>query len=609
LLGSLPLPLAVALWQRKLTTVMHVSINGDFMNDIRAAIYARKSTESIDRQIASIGDQIKEVKPLVDRDGAALVVQLKESQSASKLGRPVFNDLMEKVESGEINRIYCWKADRLARNPVDGATVRWAIKQGKLVVVTPQQIYSRNTDANLLLSFEFIFSEKYTDDLSRNVKRGNRGKLDRGEWCGVAPIGYLNKLDDHTIVPDPDRFHKVRELWDMRLKGMSVQDIRIAAKDKLDLRTMRRKRVGGNPVQMSTLYRMFKNPFYYGLIKRHHDGKLYQVPGAHEPMITKEEFLKVQNLFGDKKIKKTTRKPFSFTGIISCGECGCMVTAEEKVKTNGKKYTYYRCTKRKQDVRCSQRTIRLEDLEDQITEVLESITIPSTFVSWALDVLKSRNKEMVQINKNQLANLQRQYSMIDRQLDTLLDMRLDDSISDEMFCDRKNKIESRRSDLKKKMHDLESNSDQWRSVCERTFVFAKSAKDDFDSGSHEVKRQIFSTIGSNFVLKDRCLSVELKPYFELIAEKRREAKRLELPILGLNKTKKQPLKKEIVFWQGRQDSNLQPTVLETATLPIELLPYPHRKLRKLFHLRLPDCGARRRTDQYALLRSSPVRHI
>ena len=28
-----------------------------------------------------------------------------------------------------------------------------------------------------------------------------------------------------------------------------------------------------------------------------------------------------------------------------------------------------------------------------------------------------------------------------------------------------------------------------------------------------------------------------------------------------------------LFWQGRQDSNLQPTVLETATLPIELHPY------------------------------------
>ena len=26
-------------------------------------------------------------------------------------------------------------------------------------------------------------------------------------------------------------------------------------------------------------------------------------------------------------------------------------------------------------------------------------------------------------------------------------------------------------------------------------------------------------------------------------------------------------------WQGRQDSNLQPTVLETVTLPIELLPF------------------------------------
>lgn len=36
---------------------------------------------------------------------------------------------------------------------------------------------------------------------------------------------------------------------------------------------------------------------------------------------------------------------------------------------------------------------------------------------------------------------------------------------------------------------------------------------------------------------------------------------------------KKGAKNRSFFWQGRQDSNPQPMVLETTTLPLELLPY------------------------------------
>lgn len=524
------------------------------MKNKRFVIYARKSTESADRQVLSIDAQVEEMQNVARNRGLTITKILKESQSASKLGRPVFAELMAAVESGKIDGILCWKPDRLARNPVDGARVQWAIKEGQMVLITYSIDYSRNSDNSLLLSLEFAFSEKYTDDLSRNVKRGNRLKLDRGGWPGVAPFGYLNKLDDHTVVPDPERFDKVKSLWDKRMQGSSIEGIRKHAK-QIGLTTVRRKHIGGHPISSSMLYRMFQNPFYHGLIRRMHDGKSIEVQGLHIPMITKEEFLQVQGVLGDKSVPKTDRKPFSYTGMIKCGECGCMITAEEKKKPSGKRYVYYRCTKRKPDVTCSQKTIRVEQLESQITDCLSSLTIPDRFVKWAFEVLQVRNEAESATKTQRLAELQREYAMLDKQLDTLLDLRLQETIDDDTYNARKSNLEQRRERINESLGAVEADGDNWRSVCEKSFVFARDAQSTFEKGDMDTRRHIFKTIGSNFLLLNGNLVVGLKPHFQVIADKKLEAKRLELPILGLNETKKKPLVREISFWQGRRGSN------------------------------------------------------
>jgi site-specific DNA recombinase len=93
---------------------------------------------------------------------------LSESKSAKAPDRPVFNEMMERVDSGEIKGILCWKLDRLARNPVDGGRIIWAIKQHGLVIRTPHQSFSQAEDNLILMYIEFGMAQKYIDDLSRN---------------------------------------------------------------------------------------------------------------------------------------------------------------------------------------------------------------------------------------------------------------------------------------------------------------------------------------------------------------------------------------------------------------------------------------------------------
>ena len=123
-------------------------------------IYARKSTESEDKQILSIESQISELKKLAAQKGIQIAEIYTESKTAKEPGRPVFNKIMNLVQKKGIKGILCWKIDRLARNPVDEATVRWAIKTKDLEVITPFQIYSLKQDNSILSSIEFAMAEK-----------------------------------------------------------------------------------------------------------------------------------------------------------------------------------------------------------------------------------------------------------------------------------------------------------------------------------------------------------------------------------------------------------------------------------------------------------------
>jgi site-specific DNA recombinase len=113
-------------------------------------LYARKSTESEDRQVLSIESQINELKGIAAKEGLQIVGVLQESRSAKELGRPVFAELMEKIQRGEADGILCWKLDRLARNFIDGGRIIEAVQRG---IITHIRSFERNyyPEDNVLL--------------------------------------------------------------------------------------------------------------------------------------------------------------------------------------------------------------------------------------------------------------------------------------------------------------------------------------------------------------------------------------------------------------------------------------------------------------------------
>ena len=82
-------------------------------------IYCRKSSEAEDRQVLSIESQTRELEQIAAKLNLPVAEILTESKSAKEPGRPIFNQMMQRLYRGEAAGIICWKLDRLARNPVD----------------------------------------------------------------------------------------------------------------------------------------------------------------------------------------------------------------------------------------------------------------------------------------------------------------------------------------------------------------------------------------------------------------------------------------------------------------------------------------------------------
>ena len=230
-------------------------------------IYSRKSLEDEDSQVQSLPDQEHAMQSLAAKLNLTVIEPLSEAKSAKAPGRPVFNDMMERIDRGEIRGILCWKLDRLARNPVDGGRIIWAIKQHGLTVRTPHQTFSQADDNMILMYIEFGMAQKYVDDLGRNTTRGLESKAKKGWYPGVAPMGYLNsKVEERgqkTIFADPDRFDAVRRMWDLMLTGnFNPARIQKLANEEWGFRTRQTKRAGGKPISRSTVYKIFSDPFY-----------------------------------------------------------------------------------------------------------------------------------------------------------------------------------------------------------------------------------------------------------------------------------------------------------------------------------------------------------
>ena len=530
---------------------------------IKYFLYARKSSESEDRQVQSIDDQVDRLKQLA-RDLNLDVKQIyTEAKSAKKPNnRPLFDEMIQRIEKGEADGILCWQINRLSRNPVDSGRLSWISQKGVLKSIQTIDKQYLPEDNVIVFAVETATANQFILDLSKNVKRGMQRRIENGWKGGLAPAGYVNELYSHTIIKDEERFNLIRKAWDLMLTGnYTVPMVLEKLNNEWGFTTIQRKHLGGVPLGMSGMYKIFTNIFYTGMFV--HNGQTLQ--GKHTPMITFEEYDKVQTILGRKGKPRPKTHKFAFTGMIRCGECDCLHTAETKKKrilSTGeiKEYTYYHCTRRKVAVKCSQRKVLSEvKLEEQIEDILDSYTILPEFNHWALDVLSKSNDTEIE-DRSKIYEMQHK-SMANAQedLDELTKMRYRKLIDDDAFLKEKEILQKKIAQFKEGLRTTEDRAEKWLELTERTFNFATYAPIKFNKGTIEEKKEILAALCSNPIIKDQNLAIQAEEWFQCVKDGYtpllQEYLRLELNKKPLDKAKSEALTSLINTWHGRQESN------------------------------------------------------
>src|SRR3990167_4069035 len=151
-------------------------------------LYARKSTDDKDKQVHSIEDQVAVLRKLAKKEGFNIVQEFEERQTAKVPGRPIFSDMLRRIEKGEAQGILCWKIDRLARNPVDAAQIQWLLQRGTVAHI---QTYDRSWYGNRM------HKDRITFILSNIFYYGHfryKGEVHEGKHTPIVEKSLFDKV-------------------------------------------------------------------------------------------------------------------------------------------------------------------------------------------------------------------------------------------------------------------------------------------------------------------------------------------------------------------------------------------------------------------------------
>ncbi|MCA9355308.1 recombinase family protein, partial [Candidatus Kaiserbacteria bacterium] len=412
-----------------------------------------------DKQVLSIDAQLTELRAFAREQGLQIVEEFVEKQSAKSLGRPIFGEMLERIESGEAQGIVSWAPDRLARNSVDGGRVIYLLDTGKLASLKFPTFWCDNTSqGKFMLSMAFGQSKYYVDSLSENTKRGLRQKVRMGHCPSLAPVGYINDVRTKTITVDKKRSKIIKQVFQEYVKGnMRLEDVAdFLAHSGVTTRT-------GKRISKTKASFILSNPFYIGLFK--YGGELHE--GKHEPIIAKKLFDEAQAVLKRRgqPDRKPKNEPQPYCGLISCASCGMMITAENKTKRqkngNVHHYVYYRCTKKSKTQRCTEMSLRSEEMDRQVSSLIKSVSLPTDWAEELNRVAIVEHKTSAHSATRLVKEKEENIQTIAIKLERLLNGYLDQVIDEQDYRTQKAKLLSEKKSLEGEITSLSHHANDW----------------------------------------------------------------------------------------------------------------------------------------------------
>ncbi len=496
----------------------------------KALIYARVSSKDQEIEGYSIPAQTKLLQEYALKQNFQVVKNFTDVETAKKAGRTQFNQMIAFLkENTGIAHILVEKTDRLLRNITDYALIDQLLEHSDLSIhlVKENVILSRDSRSNekFIFGIKALMAKNYSDNLSEEVKKGMLEKAAQGTYPSSAPYGYLNARIDgkKVIVIDPDTAPFIKKMFELYATG-SFSLLKLRKKIIADGMIYR----NGKNFYVSTLETILKNEFYTGVF--FWKGQKYE-DASHEALIDKALFQRVQQRMTSPLKKNKSRKDlFPYSNLITCGVCGCALTAEIKKE----KYIYYRCTGYKGN--CNQVYLRQEVLEGHLEEVLSNLSIDESIQALIMDGLRSSMEEKIAYHNKLVDQTQKQIRFLENRINQAYIDKLDKKISEELWQTHTTKWMPEKERLSIKLLAIHRADTYYLENANAILELANKAIRLYKKQSTHEKRRLVDILVSNCTYKDKKLDIELKPVFNEIAKTAKTGN-----------------------WCARKDSNLRPT--------------------------------------------------
>jgi DNA invertase Pin-like site-specific DNA recombinase len=465
--------------------------------------YIRVSTAKQGEHGVSLQEQRDAIVRFMQHANLEVSQWFEERETAAKRGRPVFTRMLKLLRQGKADGVVIHKIDRSARNLKDWADLGELIDHGIEVHFANESLDLHSRGGRLSADIQAVVASDYIRNLREETRKGFYGRIKQGLYPLPAPLGYADRGKGKLKELDPVRAPLVKKVFVLyatggyNLHGLADEIAHLGLRNR-----------NGGRVTVSGLSVILNNPFYIGLIRLRRTGETF--PGAHQPLITKSVFDRVQSILRNKTNARPKRHPVPFRRLLTCARCGYSLIGEMQ-----KGRVYYRCHTQVCAVTC----VREDAVDGEIARALE----PLRFADDELTYLKSRVtrcKATWETERESALNAQRmRLGNLHDRLNRLTDALIDRTIEKDLFERRKAAFLMEQKELEEKIAGLEADHG---SVPDRLAEFLELAGTvcfQYRMALPEEKRDLLQMVTSNRRVNGRNVELTLSLPFSEVANR------------------------------------------------------------------------------------------
>ncbi len=504
------------------------------------AIYARVSTEH-EAQLSALENQIQYYDNLFSfhPEWELYEKYIDEGITGTSVKkRKSFLKMMEDAAEGKFDLIITREVSRFARNTVDTLQQTRILKQlGVEVYFTEDNIWTMNDeDGELRLTIMATLAQNESKKTSLRVKAGQMVSFQNAVPYGTGNVLGYDRVGKEFVI-NKEQAETVRMIFDLYLAGHGLRYIQFTLES-----AGRKTSTGKSNWFASNISRILNNPFYCGTIvyrkeyvpdfleqkKMKNYGQVEQiiVEGTHEKIVTKEEFAKVQQILSSKSssYKNRGRRGKHTSNDVWCKKlrCHCGHAFNRRVwrKTESGVQYAYQCYSSIQTGTIETRTrkgLSLEGICDSPMipawklEVMADVAFryfwqdKGNAIRIANDLLEGSLKKKIRDFSKEISDTKCQIEKIEKKYDNLIDMRIGNEISKEVFDNKKKQLISEKEHYEKLLEGYEvDNQLTEQEVDDKLLVLKHGLERDFDFSDHSIPEEIIDAFVREIVVYKDC---------------------------------------------------------------------------------------------------------